>query len=304
MKARPFIKWVGGKGKLLPQLQNYYPKDLLNNNIKKYVEPFVGGGALFFEIIQKYNIDKAYISDINKDLISTYRIIQQHANELLTILEKYQKEYNNTNIDNRNDLFLSKRNEFNNLNNHIDYNIISKELIKKSALLIFLNKTCFNGLFRLNSKGLFNVPFGKYANPKIFDEQNIYAVSKILQNVDIRITNYSECYDIIDDKTFIYFDPPYKPINKSSSFTTYNGKIFDDNEQVILSKFLHKINDEKNAKIMLSNSDPKNENENDDYFDKLYKGFFINNIEASRFINCKGDKRGKIKELIITNYEI
>jgi len=175
--------------------------------------------------------------------------------------------------------------------------------LDRAAQLIFLNKTCFNGLFRLNSKGEFNVPYGKYPNPTILDNENIFAVSKLLQHVEIRNANYSECFNEITSNSFVYFDPPYKPISKTASFTTYTGTEFTDKEQIELANFYRKLDIEKQAKLMLSNSDPKNENPKDDFFETVFKDYNFYRVNASRAINCNGNKRGKIKELVITNYK-
>ncbi len=303
IKAKPFLKWAGGKGQLLKQFKDYYPSELYKGKIEKYVEPFIGGGAVFFEIMQNFDIKSAYISDINKDLILTYKVIRQKPETLCDFLEQYQNEYDKTKQEERNNLFLMIRKHFNTQRFEINYKKFSDNWIPRAAQLIFLNKTCFNGLFRLNSKGEFNVPYGKYPNPTILDSDNIFAVSEILQNVEIRNANYNESFDIITSNSFVYFDPPYKPISKTSSFTTYSGTEFSDNQQIELAGFYHKINIEKQAKLMLSNSDPKNKNPDDDFFEKAFKDYNLHRVYASRAINSNGAKRGKIKELVITNYK-
>jgi DNA adenine methylase len=307
-KAKPFLKWVGGKNQLLEQFENYYPYELRKGTIKNYVEPFLGGGALFFALSQQYKIEKAYLSDINKDLVLTYQVIQQRPNELLDFLEHYQKEYDQTEQEKRNDLFLAIRKHFNLQRFEINYKKLSvtnipDNWISRAGQFIFLNKTCFNGLFRLNSKGEFNVPYGKYKTAMIFDEPNILAVSKILQNAEIQYANYSTCWDNINENTFVYFDPPYRPISQTASFTTYTGTEFTDKEQLQLANFFKKLDQEKGAKLMLSNSDPKNENPKDDFFEKAFSGYNIFKVSANRAINCDGEKRGKINELLITNYQ-
>ncbi len=303
-KAKPFLKWAGGKNQLLRQFENYYPDDLRKGEIEKYIEPFIGGGALFFEIIQKYNIRSSYIADINKDLILTYLVIQQQPDILPEFLEQYQKEYDNTAEEKRNHLFLSIRKHFNLQRFEINYKKISDNWIPRAAQLIFLNKTCFNGLFRLNSKGEFNVPFGKYKNPNISDNYNIFSVSKILQNTEILISEYKNCFDRADEKTFVYFDPPYRPVSKTASFTNYAGFKFTEREQIELADFFRKLDTEKHSKLMLSNSDPKNGNPDDNFFEEIYNGYRLHRVYANRMINCNAEKRGQIKELVITNYEI
>ncbi len=297
-KARPFLKWAGGKTQLLSQFEQFYPKDLFCEKINQYIEPFVGGGAVFFDVMQKFDIQTAYIADINKDLVLTYKVIQQNSSKLLQMLEKYQDEYDKTKEIDRNNLFLSIRETFNHQRFDIYYEQFSENWVFRAAQLIFLNKTCFNGLFRLNSKGEFNVPFGKYKKPTICDAENIIAVSKLLQNVNIKNSNYWECFNEIDAKTYVYFDPPYRPISKTASFTSYSGFEFSENQQIDLSNFYKKIDAERNAKLMLSNSDA-----NDNFFEKIYNGYYFHRVSAIRAINCNGDKRGKINELVITNYQ-
>ncbi len=292
IKAKPFIKWAGGKRQLLNQFQNYYPDKLYKGQIEKYIEPFIGGGAVFFEIMQNFKIKSAYISDINKDLILSYKVIRKSPELLCNFLEQYQNEYDSTKQDNRNNLFLTVRKHYNSQRFEINYKKYSDNWIPRAAQLIFLNKTCFNGLFRLNKKGEFNVPYGKYPKAKILDSQNIFAVSKILQNVEVKNANYSESFDRINSNSFVYFDPPYKPISKTSSFTTYTGTEFSDKQQIELADFYNKINSEKQAKLMLSNSDPKNKNPDDDFFEKTFNNYNLYRVSASRAINCNGQKRG------------
>ena len=301
-KARPFIKWVGGKNQLLEQFENYYPAELIKGTIQNYIEPFLGGGAVFFALSQRYKIKSAYLSDLNKDLILTYQVIQQRPNDLLDFLEQYQKNYDQTEQEKRKDLFLAVRKHFNLQRFEINYKKLSDNWISRAAQFIFLNKTCFNGLFRLNAKGEFNVPYGKYKTAMIFDEPNILAVSKVLQNAEIQQANYTSCFDKVTENSFVYFDPPYRPISPTASFTTYTGIEFKDKEQLQLAQFFRKLDREKGAKIMLSNSDPKNENPEDDFFERAFPGYNIYRVSASRAVNCNGEKRGKINELLITNY--
>jgi len=303
-KAKPFIKWVGGKGQLLEQFERYYPEELKKGTIKNYVEPFLGGGALYFSILEKYKIQNAYLSDLNHDLILVYKVIQKKHDVLLDFLEHYQKQYDETAIDKRYDLFLAVRRHFNEQRFEINYKKLSDNWIPRAAQFVFLNKTCFNGLFRLNSKGEFNVPFGKNKSAAIFDPNNIIAVSEALQNAEIVQATYSDCYLNVNSKTLVYFDPPYRPITQTSNFTTYTGNDFCDKQQLELAAFFREIDQEKGAKLMLSNSDPKNINPDDNFFEKAYKGYNISKVSASRAVNCKGNKRGKINELLITNYHI
>jgi len=300
--AKPFIKWVGGKSQLLEQFENYYPKEIKTKEIQNYVEPFLGGGASYFHLAQKYGIKNAYLSDLNKDLVLTYLVIQQKAEILLDFLEQYQNLYNSTEQEKRNDLFLSIRKNFNEQRYEINYKKISENWISRAAQFIFLNKTCFNGLFRLNSKGEFNVPYGKYKTATILDIENINAVSRILQKAEITHSEYSNCYSKITEKSFVYFDPPYRPLTKTANFTTYTGTIFNDNNQIELAKFFQKIDRDKGAKLMLSNSDPVIINPKDKFFEKAYKGYNIFRVSASRAVNCNGTNRGKISEILVMNY--
>lgn len=301
-KAKPFLKWAGGKSQLLYQFDKYYPGDLSGGMIENYIEPFVGGGAVFFDIVQRFNIQFSYIYDINKDLILTYQAIQRRPDSLLEVLEQYQSNYDHADEQNRKKLFLSVRKNFNDQRFEINHTGFAENWIPRAAQFIFLNKTCFNGLFRLNSKGEFNVPFGRYKKPNIWDKNNILAVSELLQNTRIELSSYENCFDLANEKTFIYFDPPYRPISRTASFTTYIGFEFTDIEQIRLSQFFRKLDTQKYSKIMLSNSDPTNENPNDDFFEKLYAGYQLHRVYANRMINCNAEKRGKINELLITNY--
>ena len=192
---------------------------------------------------------------------------------------------------------MAKRARFNDLKVNGDEAIN----IEKAALMIFLNKTCFNGLYRVNKKGLFNVPMGAYKNPMICDERNLRAVSKKLQNVTIVCGDYRKSLDFIDNKTFVYFDPPYRPITDTASFTAYTENLFNDDEQIELAKFVELIH-KKGAKVVVSNSDPKNANTDDNFFDDIYSSHKIKRVEATRIINCNSEARGKIKELLISNF--
>lgn len=301
-KARPFIKWVGGKGQLLNQFNNHYPKEVHQRKITKFAEPFLGGGAVFFDVMQRFDIKNGYISDINKDLVLTYWVVQQKPDTLLDFLDQYQKEFNNTPVEKRNTLFLSIREHFNTQRFEINYKKLSDNWIPRAAQFIFLNKTCFNGLFRLNSKGGFNVPFGKYENPAILDEINIKNCSTVLQRTEIVIGAFDSGADFIDDQTFVYFDPPYRPLSTTSSFTTYAGSTFTDTDQKKVAEYFGFLDKNKSAKLMLSNSDPKNTNPEDDFFENIFPSFNFHQVSANRSINSKGDKRGAIHELVITNY--
>ncbi|NLE23887.1 MAG: DNA adenine methylase [Clostridiaceae bacterium] len=294
-KVKPFLKWAGGKGQLISEIEKYYPFE--NGKIVKYAEPFVGGGAVLFDILSKYDLEAVYISDVNAELINTYRTIRDNADELISLLANMQDEFVPIDTEHRKKYYLSKRERFNDLK----INGTGSINIEKAALMIFLNKTCFNGLFRVNKKGLFNVPMGTYKNPMICDEANLRAVSKKLHNVTIVCGDYRESSDFIDDKTFVYFDPPYRPITDTASFTAYTENLFNDEEQIELAKYVDDMHS-KGAKVVISNSDPKNFNTDDDFFDNIYSAHKIKRVEATRMINCNSEARGKIKELLISNF--
>lgn len=293
--VKPFLKWAGGKGQLIKEIESFYP--FYDGKIIKYAEPFVGGGAVLFDIINKYDLEEVYISDINKELINTYCVVRDDIDTLIEMLYKLQEEFIPLDTDTRKEYYLKKRERFNAIK-------VDKKLndnIEKSAIMIFLNKTCFNGLYRVNRKGLFNVPMGSYKNPLICDEKNLRAVSEKLQNVTIVCSDYKESLNFIDEKTFVYFDPPYRPLTDTAKFTSYTESAFDDEKQIELAKFVESIN-QKGAKILVSNSDPKNTNSEDNFFDEIYSAFNIQRVEANRMINCQAESRGKIKELLISNF--
>ena len=291
-KLKPFIKWAGGKGKLLPQIRQMYPQGL-GKTITKYAEPFVGGGAVLFDIISTYRLEQIYISDINKNLINTYNTVKNNHKELIEILSYIETQYLSLNADMQKKFYYLKRDEYNNM-----YNTCN---IQKAALLIFLNKTCFNGLYRVNKNNMFNVPAGKYKNPKIYSIENISAISEALKYIDIIAESYTNVYEFADEKTFIYFDPPYRPLTNTSSFTAYTDNNFGDKEQISLAEFIEKI-EKKGTYILLSNSDPHNIDNSDMFFDNLYCKKKINRIYAPRMINSKGNNRDYISELLISNY--
>lgn len=292
--VKPFLKWAGGKGQLLHKIQKYYP---FNNSVTKYAEPFIGGGAVLFDILGKYDLKEIYISDINVELINTYMVIRDNVDCLIETLYTLQNDFLPLDAENRKSYYSKKRDRFNDLKVNGDINAN----IEKAALMIFLNKTCFNGLYRVNKKGFFNVPMGTYKNPLICDEENLRLVSEKLQGVTIVCGDYREAADFIDEKTFVYFDPPYRPLTETSGFTAYTENLFNDAEQIELAKFVD-LMDKKGAKIVISNSDPKNTNSEDNFFDDIYSKHNINRVEANRMINSKGASRGKIKELLISNF--
>lgn len=293
---KPFVKWAGGKKQLIKEISQRYP-DELGGSIHRYVEPFVGGGAVLFDILNNYEVDEIYISDANCDLINTYQCIKDDCTRLIMMLSTFQNLYIDSDSSERDEIYYDFRNRYNYLKSHPS----EGSDIERAALFIFLNKTCFNGLYRVNRSGEFNVPTGRYVNPKICDEDNLSEISKALQKVNIRCGRFDEMEEFIDEGTFVYFDPPYRPLTDSASFNAYTKSGFNDKDQTILAELAHRI-DKKGAKFMLSNSDPHNSDPDDDFFDELYQGFDIERVGASRAINSKGSGRGKIDELLIRNY--
>lgn len=290
--AKPFVKWAGGKSKLLADISCALPRDLLRTENVTYVEPFVGGGAVLFWILQEYpNITRAVISDINAELICTYRVIKTDVESLIAELKRMQGEYLVLDESGRKEYFLTRREQFNARNN---------SELETASLFIFLNRTCFNGLYRVNSKGLFNVPHGRYSNPKICDENTLRSDSKVLQRVEILCGDFSQTEAYASKNVIYYLDPPYRPLTKTSAFTSYTQYGFDDMEQKRLRNFCEKISLCKSS-FVESNSDPHNIDETDTFFDRLYRKFCIKRVTASRMINSKGSRRGNISEIIISN---
>ena len=287
---KPFIKWAGGKSQLLDIIREKYPE-----KIEKYCEPFVGGGAVLLDVLENFHPKEVMINDINSELINVYMQVRDNVENVIELLLNMQIAFWKMDNDKRKEYFYSKRDRFNEL---IKQSVSTKE---KAALFIFLNKTCFNGLYRVNNKGFYNVPMGSYKKPLICDTDNLYLISKLLKNVEIRCGDYSNCQDFISNNTFVYIDPPYRPLSATSSFTSYNKTTFDDERQIQLVHFIEQISN-KGAKVVASNSDPKNTDENDNFFDDIYKMFIINRITAKRMINSNSKGRGYINELLICNY--
>lgn len=293
-EAKPFLKWAGGKGQLLAEIGKYYPF-AEKKHIRKYAEPFVGGGAVLFDVLNKHDVDEVYISDINAELINTYITIRDKSDELISLLKQMEKDHLSLDADARKEDYLAKRARFNELKRG------GIHTVETAALMIFLNRTCFNGLYRVNKSGDYNVPMGAYKNPQICNENNLLLVSKKLQNANIVCGDYKDSASFIDDKTFVYFDPPYRPLTKTANFTSYTEHLFDDAKQLELANFVQDL-DNKGALIVISNSDPKNTDENDNFFDDAYSNQNIRRVSATRMINRNSDARGKINELLITNF--
>lgn len=275
-KPKPFVKWVGGKRQLLNQfrLTGLYPPAGFNPSVANYFEPFVGGGAVFFDLLP----ENAFLSDLNGELVTTFNVIKNHSEELILSLKKHEinKDY-----------FLKIR----------ERDVTQLSDLDIASRFIFLNRTCFNGMYRVNSKGKFNVPYGRYDKPLICDEDNLRKVSKVLKKVEIRQEDYKEVLKKADKGDFVYFDPPYFPVSKTASFTSYTNQSFLEKQQEELRDVFLKLA-ERGCYVMLSNSDTP-------FINSIYSGFKgikITKVSAGRSINSDASKRGKISEVVITNY--
>jgi len=271
-KAPTFVKWAGGKKQLISQFKRFFPK-----KINRYIEPFVGGGAVVFYIIKNHKPKEVIVSDINEELMNAYKVIKKNPERLIKLLKKYKKKHNK-------EEYYQIRAE--------DTKFLSSLI--RAGRFIYLNKTCFNGLYRVNSKGQFNVPMGSYKNPSIVMEKELKEISKFLKKVKLKVMSFEEVLKIAKRGDFIYLDPPYYPLKKGKSFTTYTKDNFLEKEQEQLAEVFNKLN-KKGCKVMLSNSDTK-------FIKDLYKDYKINFVKARRMINCEGSGRGKIKEIVVTNY--
>ncbi len=300
MQTTSFLKWAGGKSQLLEKFTQYFPSQLKKGKLN-YFEPFIGGGSLFFFLKPKYNLAQCYLSDIAPDLILVYRIVKKSCQDLLKILQKMEDKYLPLDQDGRKEYYYEVRHQFN-YNRNEDFSRINSKGIERAAQIIFLNRTCFNGLFRHNSKGEFNVPIGSYKKPVIVQETKLTNAAELLKNVTLENADFSAVEDLVTADSFVYFDPPYRPLSKTSSFTAYSKNSFDDAEQMRLARLFKKL-DKKGALLMLSNSDPQNiGGSEDDFFIRHYGNYNISRLEARRNINSKSLGRGKIYELVITNY--
>lgn len=293
MRAKPFLKWAGGKTQLITDIEKALPKKLITKKFT-YVEPFVGSGAVLFWMLNEFStIEKAVINDINSDLTNTYKVIASKTNELISVLKQFQGEFHGfeNNQENKKLYYYDKRKLF---------NTRSTDKVTQAALFVFLNRTCFNGLFRVNKSNVFNVPMGSYKKPTICDADNLFAVSEVLQRVEILTGDYQETLKFAEKPALFYFDPPYKPLSNTSSFNSYAKDVFDDNEQIRLRDFCKELDFLKH-KWILSNSDVKGKDITDTFFDDIYNEFNISRVFATRMINANVEKRGKLTELLITN---
>jgi DNA adenine methylase len=302
--ARPFLKWAGGKSQLLSQFERYYPPELRCGAIRRYVEPFVGGGAVFLDVVQRYDVRQATLIDVNLELILAYRVVRRAPGQLIDRLRAIHDHYYALSEGEREPYYYAMRDAYNALRHGVDPDRFSDAWVARTAHLIFLNKTCYNGLYRVNSKGAFNVPCGRYVRPAILDEENLLALSTLLQRTELIAGEFGRAEAFVDDDTFVYFDPPYRPLSPTAHFTSYARRRFDDEDQVALGHFYAHLDRTCRAKLMLSNSDPVNVDPGDDFFQRLYGAFHIHRVRANRTINARANKRGKVSELLITNYPI
>jgi len=292
--AKPFLKWAGGKTQLITEIERALPNSIYNNKFT-FIEPFVGSGAILFWMLNNFpNMEKAVINDINADLVNVYKTIASKPKELLSILEILQNEFHSLEHkpEEKKEYYYQKRELYNKRN---------EELSIQAALFIFLNRTCFNGLYRVNKNNGYNVPMGSYKKPTICDPDNIFAVSEALQKVEILCGDYQQTLDYATNNSLFYFDPPYKPLNETSSFNSYAKDDFNDLEQIRLRDFCKNL-DVIGHKWILSNSDIKGKNPNDNFFDDLYSDFTIQRVKAKRSINANPEKRGELNELLISNF--
>ncbi|MBN1432644.1 MAG: DNA adenine methylase [Methanomicrobiaceae archaeon] len=299
--AKPFLKWAGGKTQLLEELTNRLPVDIGNGGITSFIEPFIGGGAVFFHLNSLHSFRECHIFDSNPELVLAYTVLRDDPEDLIDCLASMAGEYLSLDESGRSDYYYDIRDRFNKGREAISFWRYSKEWIPRAAELIFMNRTCYNGLFRVNSKGGFNVPFGRYKNPKILNSDLLRTDSGVLSNTKIHPGDFADSLRYVREDSFVYFDPPYRPLNSTSSFTSYSSGGFDDESQRRLADFFKKC-DKKGAKIMLSNSDPKNVDPEDDFFDDLYGDFRIERVPAKRMINSDAGKRGEVSEILVMNF--
>lgn len=278
-EPKPFLKWAGGKSQLLAQLE-----ELLPENFNNYIEPMVGGGAVFFHLYNSKRIAGAILVDINRELISCYEVIKNDVENLIAMLKNLKKKYESKPKETYYGIRKWDRRK--------DYKDRTK--VEKVARTIFLNKTCYNGLYRVNKKGQFNTPMGKYKNPRICDEDNLRKVNSALRKVNLVCDDFEKTVQLAKPGDFIYFDPPYYPISETAYFTSYSKEDFGKEEQIRLKEVFSNLSD-KSCKVMLSNSDTS-------FIKKLYSDFNIHKVHAKRHINSNSDGRGKISEIVVTNY--
>ncbi|MCM2465511.1 DNA adenine methylase [Methanoculleus oceani] len=300
--VRPFLKWAGGKAQLLDAFTRRVPRELTEGTLPVFVEPFMGGGAVYFHFNSVFEFRECHLFDINEELVLAYSVVKNDVSALIDYLSDVSDEFLPRNDPGRKEYYYAVRDAFNRERGAIDFGQYGEGWIERAGQLIFLNRTCFNGLYRVNSRGGFNVPFGRYRNPTVLHEEVLRADSVALRNTTVHLGDFTLSEPCISEDAFVYFDPPYRPLNRTSSFTQYSKNRFSDEEQKRLAAFYARC-DAKGARLMLSNSDPKNTDPDDGFFDELYAGYRIDRVPARRTINCDGTKRGEIREIIVTNYD-
>lgn len=292
--AKPFLKWAGGKHKLAPVIEELLLKKTDMTQIKTYIEPFIGGGAFFFYLCEKYQFSDKVIMDINQELINLYTSIQQDVYGLLARLDVLQLEYNSLEtIEDKSAHFYNIRVKY----NETIYNE-NVNLLEQGSYFIYLNKIGFNGLYRVNKKGFYNVPFGQRKEAVLYNMENMVAVSEVLKDTTIMCGDYKLSKQFANKNSLFYFDPPYRPLSNSSSFNSYAKSEFNDDTQIELAKFCHEIIKEE-AHFILSNSDPKNVSSEDEFFDELYSNYTIERLSVRRMIGAKSSSRTNVSEILV-----
>jgi DNA adenine methylase len=300
-QVRPFLKWAGGKTQLLPEFAARFPPELRAGDLRRYVEPFVGGGAVFFMVATSYPVQECLIWDANPDLVTAYAVVKRDPEGLIRKLRELESRYHTLGEEERRAFYYRIRDRFNRLRRKGFSGPDDSRAVRITAAMIFLNRTCYNGLYRVNSRGGFNVPFGKYRNPRILDEANLRTASAALEHTGVNLGDFTACGPFVDDHTLVYLDPPYRPLSHTSSFTSYAAGGFGDEDQRRLAQFFQDL-DRRGALLMLSNSDAVNRDPGDRFLEDLYRGYRIERVPARRAINSVGHGRGPITELVITNY--
>jgi DNA adenine methylase len=298
---KPFLKWAGGKTQLLPALAERVPRKVREGKVPVYVEPFVGGGAVYFHFNNRFRFRECHIFDVNEEVFLAYTVVRDRVDELIEVLRGLAGEYLSRDGEGRREYYHEVRDAFNRRRKSITWTQFHPSWVERAAQLLFLNRTCYNGLFRVNSRGEFNVPYGRYKNPRIVNETLLRKDSVLLRNTSVHLGDFAQSLPYMSEETFAYFDPPYRPISKTARFTAYSREGFSDAEQERLARFFSACN-AKGALLMLSNSDPRNTDPGDDFFDRLYGRFSITRVPARRAINSDRAGRGRISEVLVTNY--
>ncbi len=298
--AKPLLKWAGGKSQLLPVLSQRFPRGFWDGAMA-YVEPFFGGGAVFFYVMSRVRPPAVLLSDLNPELFVLYTTVREQVDSVIVRLKEYESVYLGYTDSERKAYYYTIRGRLNQQLSVFDFEQMNEDWVERAAMLIFLNKTCYNGLFRVNKKGEFNTPAGRYRNPKICDEPNLLAVSSVLQRVDMRCQSFTQIVPWIRKckyKSFVYCDPPYRPVSSSASFTAYSKGGFSDEQQLELAAVLTQL-DAEGTLFLLSNSDSQ-----DGFFDELYQDYYFEKVPARRAINSNAKLRGTVNEILVRNYPV